>query len=725
MSVPVQDPINQFIIAGGETTGVWTWNLQKESELVVTKQLASTGAVVPLTLGVDYTVNAPDLDNNSGGTINFLAPQLPAVVGDVWTLSRKTAIDRSPDFATSGDFLAETINEQLDELTRISQESARDSDNAVRKDPGVGDNLDPLIPQPVTERALKFRDSGGGNFKMVMTDNDPDQQTNAAAASAAAALASEQAAAVSETNAGNSETAAGNSETAAGISETNAGNSETAAGLSETNAGNSATAAGISETNAGNSETAAGISATNAATSETNAGNSETAAGISETNAANSEVAAAASAAQLEGTSTNASTIGLGTKIFTTQAGKFFEPGTSLLVSSDADPSNFMFGVVTAYSGTLLSINITAIGGSGIFSDWTIRVSGVQGVAGPSVDLSSPAPIGDVAPNTVKATTFEGNAGGTTINEFSTDGTLAGDSDDAVPTEKATKEYADTKLSDGAGIIDQANLKSTTGDMVKTISGSPLLVTGPGGEFGFWPTMNTALSSGSKVIVSPAYSLTATNTGAGNVINFANINYNTTNLQRFLLMNGTSSGFNPGSLTVRQRFVQASPPYDIGDGPAHSFIQGLIENGSGKIIAMYHAPDPVWANNGPTCIAPEYKKNGKLYRQACIIDKTKSFQDPERYKYVEQEITNDFKNSDMDLIPHPFQGNDMTGKSIILIDPNDPIVLRAEEIKNAGEVALEELFINDYVRFGNEHLKGRATPHSSVMVVKPTWKNSK
>jgi len=80
----------------------------------------------------------------------------------------------------------------------------------------------------------------------------------------------------------------------------------------------------------------------------------------------------------------------------------------------------------------------------------------------PIADLSSPPAIGDATPNSidgtiikantrfegplgstnpaaVKATTFEGNAGGTTINEFSTDGTLAGDSDDAVPTEQAVK----------------------------------------------------------------------------------------------------------------------------------------------------------------------------------------------------------------------------------------------------------------------------------------------
>ena len=83
----------------------------------------------------------------------------------------------------------------------------------------------------------------------------------------------------------------------------------------------------------------------------------------------------------------------------------------------------------------------------------------------------------------------------------------------------------------------------------------------------------------------------------------------------------------------------------------------------------------------------------------------------------------------MALHPHPFQGNDLTGKSIVLIDPNCDIVYKAEQMKGWEENALEELFHNDYVRFGNEHIKGRCTPcgHGvdEVMVVKPTWKNSK
>jgi len=59
-------------------------------------------------------------------------------------------------------------------------------------------------------------------------------------------------------------------------------------------------------------------------------------------------------------------------------------------------------------------------------------------------NLSVPPPIGDITPNNIEGTTIDATisfkaASGTAINEFSTDGTLAGDSNDAVPTEQAVK----------------------------------------------------------------------------------------------------------------------------------------------------------------------------------------------------------------------------------------------------------------------------------------------
>jgi len=204
MSVPVTDPIDQYVVANAaETTFTYTWLINSAAEIVVQKQDNSVDppTTETLTLTTDYTVQ--DVGETGGGTITIAAPQSPVVVGDVWTLSRASTINRPQDFATSGDFQAVTINQQLDNLTRIAQDQQRDIDAGVKKDSAVGDALDPLIPQPVDRRALLFSGDGSDpeNFTLIMSDNDPDEQSDAAAVSAAAALVSEQAAAQSATDA--------------------------------------------------------------------------------------------------------------------------------------------------------------------------------------------------------------------------------------------------------------------------------------------------------------------------------------------------------------------------------------------------------------------------------------------------------------------------------------------------------------------------------------------
>lgn len=113
-----------------------------------------------------------------------------------------------------------------------------------------------------------------------------DGSRSAAATSAAAALSSQTAAAVSETNAAASATAALASKNAAGTSATNAATSATAAQTAQTAASTSQTAAAGSATAAATSKTNAGTSEANAKTSEVNAKASETASKTSETNAA-------------------------------------------------------------------------------------------------------------------------------------------------------------------------------------------------------------------------------------------------------------------------------------------------------------------------------------------------------------------------------------------------------------------------------------------------------
>ena len=133
----------------------------------------------------------------------------------------------------------------------------------------------------------------------------------------------------------------------------------------------------------------AAASAAAAASSEAAAAASEGAAATSETNAAASATLALGYASRYKGTSTTSLAIGTGSKAFTTQADKFFDVGVFVLATSDADETNYMWGQVTAYSGTSLTVNVIVISGSGTHADWTITVSGARGAPGAPVSPGS------------------------------------------------------------------------------------------------------------------------------------------------------------------------------------------------------------------------------------------------------------------------------------------------------------------------------------------------
>ena len=253
--------------------------------------------------------------------------------------------------------------------------------------------------------------------------------------------------------------------------------------------------------------------------------------------------------------------------------------------------------------------------------------------------------------------------------------------------------------------IGQTELRTATGDV--STNAFSVLVTGPGGEYGFWPTVKSSDGIAIRNIVTGLSPIKANGTSL-------TTNIGTALLQRFFLGNDGSR-----TTTVRQRFVQASPPYDMGDGDVFSFIFAIINNASGLIESTYHAPDPPWANNGPTDIRPDRidLKTGKQFKNVKNIKTDKLLlMNPDFIMEEEIEITADFKNSDMNLIPHPFQGNDLTGKTVVLLDPMSAVVERLEDIKNAGGDPSEILFGN-FLNIGKTELnRGRPPGVKSVSI---------
>jgi hypothetical protein len=91
-------------------------------------------------------------------------------------------------------------------------------------------------------------------------------------------------------------------------------------------------------------------------------------------------------------TSTTPLTIGIGSRTFTIPAGKAFQVGQWVLVNETSNNANQLFGQVTAYAGTSLTVNVTATGGAGTHADWTIVLANSTAAAG----LQPPVGTGNV-----------------------------------------------------------------------------------------------------------------------------------------------------------------------------------------------------------------------------------------------------------------------------------------------------------------------------------------
>jgi len=256
-----------------------------------------------------------------------------------------------------------------------------------------------------------------------------------------------------------------------------------------------------------------------------------------------------------------------------------------------------------------------------------------------------------------------------------------------------------------SGAVGQAQLKSTTGQ-VSTTTG-PTNFTLPGGEYGFYPQVRTDAAGEA---VGAVIALTVTSTSF------------VTNIR---LDNEGAGSF---SVYAQQRYIQASPPYDLGDGEVPLFVFAMIDS-LGKIVSTYVAADPPWANNGPTNIRADFiDGSGRAFKLARPRVPRNLLLNPDTRDAALAtldappqlvEITQAMKRADMPLIPHPFQGNDLAGMTIVLLDPVSRLTERLLHLNDSGE-SVAALLHEDYLRLGNTPLVRAGPP--GVMPVAVNWK---
>jgi len=264
----------------------------------------------------------------------------------------------------------------------------------------------------------------------------------------------------------------------------------------------------------------------------------------------------------------------------------------------------------------------------------------------------------------------------------------------------------------GAGAVGQSEIKTTTG-VVSTTSLTYANIVLPGGLYGLYPQVNQN-TSGKTMSAKIA----------------ENFTYDPAYSTRISLL--TSSG---GTAFARQPYIQASPPYDLGDGAIPMFIF-LDVDSLGNVRSLYAAPEAPWHYNGFTDIRANRKDkvSGRSWKEvpqiiAELNDANLTKQEAVRLglyskieiadriandEQVEIEITQAIKQADMPIVPHPFIGHDLRSSTIVILDPVSPTTEKLLTLHDDGE-NINELIHEGKVTFGNTPLV-RSVPFGVMAV---------
>lgn len=183
--------------------------------------------------------------------------------------------------------------------------------------------------------------------------------------------------------------------------------------------------------------------------------------------------------------------------------------------------------------------------------------------------------------------------------------------------------------------------------------------------------------------------------------------------------NVNGSGGSNFTFYAQQRYITSSPPFDLGDGEAGGFLFVLVD-GSGEIKGHYCADVPPWAYNGPTDIRCTHKckVTGKKYRKVMKKRSLEEILDGVPSEWELQEITQEIKNADMGLIPHPFMGCE-NGHTVVLIDPMDDKIASMIEYQNAGGGdEITDAITRGYIKVENKSINRKGPNGVSIHPMK-------
>lgn len=285
---------------------------------------------------------------------------------------------------------------------------------------------------------------------------------------------------------------------------------------------------------------------------------------------------------------------------------------------------------------------------------------------------------------------------------------------DAVTQNKvASNSVGQTELKDGAGTVSRHATGSSVSSGYRTLAG---------GRYGFYPEIRIDLHG--STLGRDAYG----GYSYGRNWSVGNSHIETSYHAQLDLQVGTQGGSSDvhARIYARQYYVQSSPPYDLGDGDCALFVE-LDLSPNGEVLGTYVAPDPVWANNGPTDIRPDVVENGRGYKwsrqpEITRADVKAGRADMNEYtaalreaRWFKVPVDAEFKNLDMPMYPHSWPEG--PAGTVVMLDPVSTRDLL--ELHNEGE-DIAKLIHDGYIVPDNTPLRRKGP--NGVMVVGYHWK---
>lgn len=255
-----------------------------------------------------------------------------------------------------------------------------------------------------------------------------------------------------------------------------------------------------------------------------------------------------------------------------------------------------------------------------------------------------------------------------------------------------------------------------------------------GGEYSFYPR-HYVLNSGydSEQLVAAAVYDSSVPTWIG----FNATSY-TTNFG--LLYNSQ-----PNTAYYSNRYIQASPPYDLGDGECHLFTF-IAYDPDGNIIATHSAPDAPWHYSGPTDIRGarwktvltgdgydyrELAETAAFVRRLLHVDGNPTPQQVAALQEwleilpllprisVNEPVPQVVKNADMALVPHPWVDTLPEGCTVVLLDPVSDLSRQLADLQRREEISMAQMIHAGFFRIGTAALSRVSPP--GVKTVSYRW----